>query len=185
VLVSIPGSTCIGQGTTVTGSAQFVASTTVSPDYCSLSWSVSPGVTISSTAAVNPSFTISTLGTFSVYLMVGTADGMTTSIAAITTNTCLDVSVKETTSLIGAVSLYPNPSKDVTTITVSSNNTDVLNVSVYDLTGKLVLSPVQNQLLSVGENKYTLNTQELTNGIYFVTLNTAKGKETVKLVVNK
>jgi hypothetical protein len=185
VLVSILSSTCIGQGTTVTGSAEFVASTTVSPDYCSLSWSVSPGVTISNTAAVNPSFTITTLGTFSVYLTVGTADGMTTSIAAITTNTCLDVSIKETSSLISSINLFPNPSNEATTLTVSSKTGDLLNVNVYDLTGKMVLSPVQNQQLINGENKYTLNTQELTNGIYFVTLSTINGKETVKLVVNK
>lgn len=185
VLMSIPSSTCIGQGTTVTGPAYFVASTTIAPDYCSLSWSVSPGVTLSSTAALNPSFTISTLGTFSVYLMVTTADGMTTTVQSITTNTCQDVAIKETSNLMGSVNLFPNPTNDFTTLTVSSNSDAALNVIVYDLTGKIVASPVKGQTLIVGVNKFTLNTQELPNGIYFVTFSTINGKETVKLVVNK
>jgi signal transduction histidine kinase len=56
---------------------------------------------------------------------------------------------------------------------------------VYDITGKLVMSPIQNQSLLVGKNKFTINTSDLNNGIYFVTLITNKGKETVKLIVNK
>lgn len=183
--ISIPSSTCVGQSTAVINPAQFVASTTLSSNYCSLSWSVSPGVTISSTSAINPSFTISTLGTFSVYLMVMDGNGLTTSISAITTNTCLDVAVAESKNEIGSVSLFPNPSKDVVTLTVNSQNTNALTVNVYDITGKMVLAPVKNQTLNAGENKYSLNTSELNNGIYFVTLTTANGKETVKLIVNK
>jgi hypothetical protein len=182
---SVLSSTCIGQGSTVTGTANFVASSTIAADYCSFSWSVSPGVTISSTSAINPSFTISTFGTFTIYLVVNDGNGQNSMMQTVTTNTCLDVSVKENSSLIGSVNLFPNPSNDATTLTVSSKTGDLLNVNVYDLTGKMVLSPVQNQQLINGENKYTLNTQELTNGIYFVTLSTINGKETVKLVVNK
>ena len=183
--ISIPSSTCVGQSTAVINPAQFVASTTLSSNYCSLSWSVSPGVTISSTSAINPSFTISTLGTFSVYLMVMDGNGLTTSMSAITTNTCLDVAVGEVKNEIGSISLFPNPSKDLVTLTVNSQNTNALTVNVYDITGKTVLTPVKNQNLITGENKYSLNTSDLNNGIYFVTLTTANGKETVKLIVNK
>lgn len=183
--VSIPTSSCVGQGTTVVSPAQFVASTTLSPEYCSLSWSVSPGVTISNTSAINPSFTISTLGTFSVYLMVTDGNGMTTTMSSITTNTCLDVAVGEIKNQIGSVSLYPNPSKDLVTLTVNTQNADQLSVTVYDITGKIALSPVRNQMMINGENKYSFNTSELNNGIYFVTLTGSNGKETVKLIVNK
>lgn len=117
--------------------------------------------------------------------MVMDGNGLTTSISAITTNTCLDVAVAESKNEIGSVSLFPNPSKDVVTLTVNSQNTNALTVNVYDITGKMVLAPVKNQTLNAGENKYSLNTSELNNGIYFVTLTTANGKETVKLIVNK
>lgn len=184
-LSSTPNNICVGQGTTVTSPAVFVASTTISPEYCSLSWSVSPGVSISSTSAINPSFTISTIGTFSVYLMVTNANGMVTSIHAITTTTCQDVAIGETKSQIGSISLYPNPSKDLATLSFNTQNATTLNVNVYDITGKLVLSPAQNQNLSQGDHKFSIDTEKLYNGIYFVTLSTPQGKETVKLVVNK
>jgi hypothetical protein len=186
VLATIPSSFCLGSDPSAIQPASFVASSTVSPDYCSLSWSVSPGVAISNTLDVNPSFTISTLGTFSVYLMVTDANGTQAPVVmAVTTQTCLDVSVKEIRNYIGAVSLFPNPAKDAFTLSVNAQNAAALDVAVYDITGKLVASPVSNHALNSGENNLTINTEALHNGIYFVTLTTANGKETVKLVVNK
>lgn len=183
-VVTTPTVFCISSGGVITP-ASFPATTTISAEYCSLSWSVSPGVAISSTAAVNPTFTISTLGTFTVYLMVSDANGMHTAMSSITTNTCLDVAVKEIKNTFGSVSLFPNPSKEAATLSVNAQNAGSINVGVYDITGKLVASPVQNQNLVNGENKFTINTSELQNGIYFVTLTSSNGKETVKLVVNK
>jgi signal transduction histidine kinase len=83
------------------------------------------------------------------------------------------------------VALYPNPTADNTTLIIDNYNVESINVLVYDITGKLVMSPIQNQSLLVGKNKFTINTSDLNNGIYFVTLITNKGKETVKLIVNK
>jgi hypothetical protein len=185
VAMTTPSAACIGQGTTVTSPLTFTASTTLPADYCALSWSVSPGVSISSTAAVNPTFTISTVGTFSVYLMVNTANGNTVAVNAITTNTCQDVAVGEVKNHIGFINLFPNPAKEMATLSVNAFNATMLNVSVYDITGKIVLNPVQNQMISSGDNSFTLDTKSLYNGIYFVTLETGYGKETVKLVVNK
>ena len=71
------------------------------------------------------------------------------------------------------------------TLSLNTQNEGVITVSVYDITGHLVATPVQNHSLVNGENKFTINTSELNNGIYFVTLNTSNGKETVKLIVNK
>lgn len=83
------------------------------------------------------------------------------------------------------VSVYPNPTADVTTLVIDAVNASALNVNIYDINGKLVASPVVNQNLSIGENTFTFNTSNLNNGVYFVTLNSNNGKETVKLVVSK
>ncbi|PBQ31779.1 hypothetical protein CNR22_08350 [Sphingobacteriaceae bacterium] len=184
VAVSAPTVFCISSGgQTIT--AQFAASATVSPNYCSLTWSVSPGVAISSNTVVNPSFTISTLGTHTLTLMVTDANGMQTAMVSVVTNTCLDVAVNEVKNTIGFVSVFPNPTKEVATLMVNTQNASALNVNIFDITGKLVASPVQNMTMTNGENKFAINTSDLQNGIYFVTLTTANGKETVKLVVNK
>jgi len=83
------------------------------------------------------------------------------------------------------VSVYPNPTADVTTLVIDAVNASSLNVNIFDINGKLVASPLVNQNLSVGENTFTLNTSNLNNGVYFVTLSSNNGKETVKLVVSK
>lgn len=81
------------------------------------------------------------------------------------------------------INLYPNPSKESTTLFISAKNSNRLDVAVYDITGKIVATPVVNSTISLGNNNFTINTSELNNGIYFVTLKTSYGKETVKLVV--
>ena len=183
---TVPSSFCIGEFTLISQPAIFVPTTSISPEFCSLSWSVSPGVTISNTSIANPSFTISTVGTFSVYLNVNFPDGGVSSVMkTITTTTCTNVSINDHKNKIGSVSLYPNPTADNTTLIIDNYNVESINVLVYDITGKLVMSPIQNQSLLVGKNKFTINTSDLNNGIYFVTLITNKGKETVKLIVNK
>lgn len=184
-VVNTPTTFCVGDGGSVTNPFIFSATSTLTPGYCALSWSVTPGVAISSTAAVNPSFTITTAGNHTVFLTVVDANGSSTGMSAIVTTTCTDVSIKENSSIFGLVNMYPNPAKDLATLSVNSANAMLLNVNVYDIAGKLVASPVQNQSLTSGENTFVVDTKELQNGIYFVTLNSSNGKETVKLVVNK
>jgi len=82
------------------------------------------------------------------------------------------------------LSLYPNPANSTVILVANSNDRGAIDVNIYDVAGKLVLSPVINKTLSAGENKISINTQELNNGIYFVTLNNSTSKETVKLIVN-
>ncbi len=185
VLATVPSSACISAGGSSITPFTFAPSTTVSAGYCSLNWSASPGVAISSTSAAIPSFTISTLGTFSITLTVNNGDGVKTVVNSVTTNTCLDVSVSAIKNQIGFVSVYPNPSSDLATLIISTNKTEVVSASICDITGKLVLAIVENQSLISGENKFLINTNNITNGIYFVTVNTNNGKETVKLIVNK
>ena len=185
VTTSIPSTVCIGNSASALTPYVFTANSSVASGYCSLSWNVPAGMSISNTTAVSPSFTVSTLGTFIATLTVLHGDASKSVTTAITTNTCLDVSVNEVENTIGIVSLFPNPSKDVTTLKITTHNPTALNVTVYDITGKVVLSPVQNSNIALGENKFEINTSNLYNGIYFVTMTTANGKETVKLVVNK
>jgi len=98
-------------------------------------------------------------------------------------NICLGIE-KNNENLLNIL-IYPNPTSDNTNLIIDTYKLESLNVNVYDVTGKLVMSPIQNQSLLIGENKFTINTKDLNNGIYFVILTTNKGNETVKLIINK
>ena len=183
LVAGIPSTLCISNGTTVT-SGTFVATTTLSNNYCGLSWIVPSSVTISSSTAINPSFTVSTLGTFTITLQLTDANGTQSVPQTITTTSCVGASVKEISNNIGNINVYPNPSNEKVNVSVYAVNNSNLNVQLFDITGKLIATPVSNHNLSIGDNNISISTKELNNGIYFVTLTNEFGKETVKLVVN-
>ncbi|MGE0569008.1 MAG: T9SS type A sorting domain-containing protein [Bacteroidia bacterium] len=93
--------------------------------------------------------------------------------------------VKNTSDLFVTMTLYPNPSNANTKLFINSKTNESLNLSVnvIDITGKVVLSPISNGSLSYGHNYIDINTENLESGIYFVTVNAGKSKETVKLIV--
>jgi hypothetical protein len=177
-------SVCIGFPTGSLTPYTFAPSTTVDPGYCALSWSAPAGMSLSSSTAINPTFTVSTLGTFVATLSVTHQNSAKTVTVSITTYTCSDVSVKTNSATFNNIQLFPNPSSDMTQLSVNSDVLGALSVYIRDLTGKMVAMPLQNQILNAGQNILQLSTMELNNGIYFVTLECANSKETVKLVVN-
>jgi hypothetical protein len=84
----------------------------------------------------------------------GTGAGQYTSLAGCNA-VCNTTDVTETISNLSA---YPNPVKDVLTI-----NGMYSSVEIYDIYGKLVLS---------SDAKQTINVSSLSNGIYFININT-------------
>ncbi len=117
----------------------------------------------------------------------GGASFVNTYVAAATAASTVNcaTSINEIKNKIGTVSLYPNPTSESTTLMIQTQNAMTLDVVISDITGKIVSVPAQSQNLIGGENTITISTKELNSGIYFVTLSTSEGKETVKLVVNK
>lgn len=183
VAASTPTGQCIGSGTTIS-TYSFGATTTISPEYCSLMWTASSGVSISNSTNINPTFSISTVGSFTVNLIVTNANGTSTVSNVVQTTTCSNVGLKESIASFNSVNLFPNPSNETAVLNINAPTSNMVNVLVYDITGKAVAMPVQNQVLNAGENKFTIATQNLNNGVYFVTISTTNGKETVKLIVN-
>lgn len=84
---------------------------------------------------------------------------------------------------IGYVMLYPNPTSSSTDLLVNSIANTPAQLEIIDVTGKVVLTQRAN--FEQGINEINLSTQNLVNGVYFVTINTSIGKETVKLIVSK
>ncbi|MFN7912207.1 MAG: T9SS type A sorting domain-containing protein [Bacteroidota bacterium] len=81
--------------------------------------------------------------------------------------------------------IYPNPTNGDVTLVVNAIVDVNSNITITDVTGKVVSNVLNNQFLNKGENEVKISTTNLTNGVYFVTINTSIGKETVKLIVSK
>ena len=84
----------------------------------------------------------------------------------------------------GSHKVFPNPSKGETTLTYSLLKAAEVEISLTDLTGKVVSIKklgYQNQ----GLNGYMFNTQNFANGIYLYTIKAGNQRLTGKFVVNK
>tara|TARA_R110002049_G_C8965100_1_gene547045 strand:- start:431 stop:691 length:261 start_codon:yes stop_codon:yes gene_type:complete len=69
-------------------------------------------------------------------------------------------------------SLYPNPAK--TQFTIQLENSNILeNAKIYNNLGQLVLT----------SQRHVVNTSTLSSGLYFVEIETNKGKASKKLII--
>ena len=72
-------------------------------------------------------------------------------------------------------SIYPNPATQE--VTVVSNNGNVTNVTIYDITGRLVYTEKANV------TTLSVNISELPKGVYVINVKTAKGENVEKLII--
>jgi hypothetical protein len=80
------------------------------------------------------------------------------------------------------ISLFPNPTKDEATVKLNLDKTEKVQVTIFDVQGKVVGSIIEKQL-EKGEQTISLNTSNLSNGVYIVQL-TAGGKSAkVEMIV--
>lgn len=116
--------------------------------------------------------------------------GSAAATAAAFTNAKLQVMVPVITSIEDAqqetnsISIYPNPANQSTSLTINLNEAAQANVSVYDVTGTLVLNAFSGQL-KAGLNTLKINLDNLNSGVYFVALVSNNKTQTSKLVVAK
>lgn len=73
------------------------------------------------------------------------------------------------------IQLYPNPVKEKLEIYVQSNNISNGKLEVIDMTGKCHYT--ENVNVSIGENIYSVETDEFPAGVYFLSLTTDKIKK--------
>ncbi len=80
--------------------------------------------------------------------------------------------------------IYPNPFNPVTTIQFSFPKLSEVNVSIYDITGKLVEILIDEHL-TPGNHTVQWNATEFSSGVYFVKLNSGNTISTQKIVLMK
>ncbi|MES2704107.1 MAG: T9SS type A sorting domain-containing protein [Bacteroidota bacterium] len=84
----------------------------------------------------------------------------------------------------GNTKVFPNPANGVATLLVEVKETTTVKVFVTDLTGKVVMQ-VYNGIVNSGNQSFDINTSELSNGVYTVTIASSAKTKTVKLSVIK
>lgn len=78
-----------------------------------------------------------------------------------------------------AVRIYPNPASGFITVSFTENQTQSFSVAITDFLGKNIYSKSY-----ATENSVTINTENFSRGIYFLTLISQDKKQTQKLIIN-
>ena len=91
----------------------------------------------------------------------------------------IGIEENHTTFMVGNV--FPNPLSGEGTLNVFMNNAKNMYMEITDLSGKLVGS--ESRSLNQGENKISLDTEQLSSGIYTVTLSSGGTSLSRKMIV--
>ncbi|MFK7946345.1 MAG: S8 family serine peptidase [Saprospiraceae bacterium] len=83
-----------------------------------------------------------------------------------------------------AFKIYPNPSSSYSVIEFSLEQANDVSIIIRDYLGREVTTLISNQFIPANHSQtYHLNTSNLSNGLYFVTLRVGNTPQTLKLTV--
>lgn len=77
------------------------------------------------------------------------------------------------------VSVYPNPTKGILNIDLAAKNSDKAVLNLFDIQGRKIISKESNN------SKETMNIENLSNGIYLLSIESGNLKTTKKIILNK
>lgn len=81
-------------------------------------------------------------------------------------------------------SLYPNPTTGIVSVMIDNKNNTQLGIHLYDITGKLVKTLLQETTQSNYKYDFNLNSYSLQSGVYFIKITSAQGQSYQKLILN-
>lgn len=125
----------------------------------------------------NPLHTYAADGTYNVELIASNRCGSSTRTRIITIQ---GIGIDEELVGLSNLGLFPNPSKDVFTLSFSSNIAEAMEVDIMDLSGK-VINQIKHEA-TIGQNDITFDLGALAEGIYLVKVRTEKGSKTLRAV---
>jgi hypothetical protein len=83
------------------------------------------------------------------------------------------------------ISIVPNPTGDVTTITISLTNSSNITLAVFDMLGNKIHEFTNNEYTQAGRHRFTFNATGIPNGMYYVNLTSPAGVLTEPLIIAK
>ncbi len=90
----------------------------------------------------------------------------------------------ETETVDTRYSVYPNPAINEVNINILAPKTEDFSVSMIDITGKVVAQTITSVTANM-PNTVRFSTAELSNGVYFVKMNSISTQKTIKVFVVK
>jgi hypothetical protein len=159
------------------GSSYEIAFTNSSTNATSYLWNFGNGQTSILPA---PTHTYASNGNFTVTLTA--TNGGCTDVSTGTVN-IIGVGLKEVTSAVESIRLFPNPNNGVATLQIFSSNAEVVELSLTDLSGKVLLNNTLD--LTSGTNQFNINTSDFGAGIYLMQIRNAAFHQSLRMVVNQ
>jgi hypothetical protein len=95
---------------------------------------------------------------------------------------CGVTAINKNSVLDANVSLHPNPSNGLVNIVATLPNSQSLEISVHNSLGQLISSTKHTGVTS---NVFTMDLNEYSNGVYFVTINNGEEKIVKRLILSK
>lgn len=83
------------------------------------------------------------------------------------------------------ISIVPNPTGDVTTITISLTNSSNITLAVFDMLGNKIHEFTNNEYTQAGRHRFTFNAANIPNGMYYVHLMSNDAVLTEPLIIAK
>ncbi len=134
-----------------------------------------------------PTHTYNNTGSYAVCLTITTGDSsctqtycdtveVFTKAAGFTLNVVQEgaaTTIEETVSTLKVENVYPNPTAGNATLNINVSEYTSAIINVLDITGKIVMQ--QNNTLTTGNNSIELNTENLTNGMYIISIQSENG----------
>ncbi len=131
--------------------------------------------------AKNPTFTFPASGMYDVKLI---ALGQFGSDSITKTVTAFSVSVKEVSTTINSISLFPNPTNGIVNINFNTSKAEEVTINITDISGRVVKS-VPSTNYNAGMNNVIMDASDLNNGLYFVSIRSANFNKTTRLLIAK
>lgn len=91
----------------------------------------------------------------------------------------IEESLKTQTVNLASIKVYPNPTKGIINIDSSGIAADNTTYELFDVQGRKVISKVSSSPIEI------LNVENLSEGIYMLTIQNSLGKTNKKIVINK
>ncbi|MCD8529389.1 MAG: T9SS type A sorting domain-containing protein [Flavobacterium sp.] len=91
----------------------------------------------------------------------------------------LTASLSSNDNILGSLKVYPNPAKGIVNIDLAGTVTGETTYELFDVQGRKVISKVSSNAIE------TLNVENLSDGIYMLSIQNGSAKTTKKVVINK